>query len=151
MPIDHPGLVELGVRWLKKPHRNAASNGHSACSVVLDELVTAAVEIPDVIGWTSDRSIVIEAKTSVADFRVDARKPWRSTPAAGMGDLRYFLCEPGVIPQEELPEGWGLLHAVEGRVAVIRDACRFREKHWQGEMRMLVSFCRRQKIGATTP
>ena len=33
-----------------------------------------------------------------------------------MGDWRFYLCEPGVITVADLPAGWGLLYAINGRV-----------------------------------
>jgi hypothetical protein len=35
-----------------------------------------------------------------------------------MGQFRYFMCEPGTIRPDELPERWGLLYAHEKRVTI---------------------------------
>ncbi len=37
-------------------------------------------------------------------------------PELGMGDWRFFICEPGLISIEELPAGWGLLNVKKDRV-----------------------------------
>ncbi len=41
---------------------------------------------------------------------------FRAEPEKGMGDWRFYLCEPGVITVDDLPAGWGLLYAINGRV-----------------------------------
>lgn len=49
--------------------------------------------------------LLIERKNSVSSLR----KAWVT------GD---FISEPGIVRIEDLPEGWGLLHVVKGRVKV---------------------------------
>jgi len=46
--------------------------------VAFKELKTAGIEIPDVIGFGSGFSIVIECKVSRADFLQDKKKPHRA-------------------------------------------------------------------------
>jgi hypothetical protein len=67
-------------------------------------------------GFRNGSSCLIEAKASRADFLADRKKRFRIRPEMGMGDWRFFICEPGIISVEELPEGWGLLHAKGSRV-----------------------------------
>lgn len=102
----HDELVALADRWLKQ----------IGCGVTMTELVcvNATGEIPDAIGWRSGVSIVVEAKTSRSDFLADRRKFTRATPELGMGDWRFYLCDPGVIYPEDLPRGWGLLYVGTG-------------------------------------
>lgn len=118
----HEQLVEVAARWLRK------SRG---CSVVLAELVSALPEIPDAIGWRcSDWSILIECKTSRADFRKDAKKLFRTGDTSslnpseagyfvGVGQERYYLAPKGMLSYTELPTGWGLLEWDGKRVRVI--------------------------------
>jgi len=109
-PSGHDKLVMRGERWLK------AMN----CKVVLRDpfqCLSNTGEQPDVIGWKSGVSILIEVKTSRSDFLADAKKPFRQDPSQGMGDWRFYLCPKGVIEIEDLPEGWGLLW-VDGRSVV---------------------------------
>lgn len=94
---DHSILCTLAARWL----RNSVG-----CPVVLRELKSAAEQTPDVIGWRSGVSILVECKTSRADFRRDAHKRWHR---AGMGDWRFYLAPPGLLLSEDMPTGWGLL------------------------------------------
>lgn len=98
----HAELVALAERWLKR----------IGCGVTFAEFVciNGTGEIPDAIGWRSGASIVVEAKTSRSDFLADRKKLVRAAPELGMGDWRFFLCRPGVIRADELPDGWGLLY-----------------------------------------
>lgn len=139
---DHSRLVEYGRKWLNRPNKNAVRYGHGKCSTILCELVTIAGEIPDVIGWEGNRSILIEAKTSKADFFKDKNKPWRIVAELGMGDIRYFIADKGIIPVDKLPDKWGLLEVSDGRIEVTKDA-----EHIGGnknhEIIMLLSHIRR--------
>lgn len=123
--------------------------------MVLKELVTwnTTGEVPDVIGWRATACVLIECKTSRADFRADLKKPFRVSPASGMGDWRFYLCPQGLIEADEVPERWGLLWAHEGRVKPIVGVPRgnmswhsaeapFRG-HKESENAMLVSALRR--------
>ena len=75
-------------------------------------------ECPDVIGWRDGHSILIECKVSRSDYLADRKKKFRAKPEMGMGDARLFLAPPGVIRPDELPQGWGLLVAEDGKVRV---------------------------------
>jgi hypothetical protein len=103
MNMTHNELVERAEKWLK-------NNG---CGVVFKELraFSATGEVPDVIGWRHEASILIECKTSRADFLSDKNKKFRKNPVKGMGDWRFYLCPPNVITVDDLPGGWGLLYA----------------------------------------
>jgi len=107
--ITHADLVKRAGKWL----RNSIG-----CSTVFEELVSATTEIPDAIGWSSGRCILVECKTSVADFRADKKKWHRSHGSDNaIGNWRFYLSPPGVIPVDEIPEGWGL-YEVDGRRVV---------------------------------
>ncbi|MHD0644771.1 hypothetical protein ACYPKM_04000 [Pseudomonas aeruginosa] len=108
----HKQLVQLGVKWMKK-------NGFG---VVASELTCfGSREQPDVIGFRSESSAIIEAKASRADFLADKKKPERYIPGKGLGIYRFYLCPEGLIKPDELPTGWGLLYQVKNKVVdVIR-------------------------------
>jgi hypothetical protein len=97
--MTHADLVILAARWVAANHR---------CCVVLTEWRGGSGhEIPDVIGWRGEGwSVLVECKTSRADFRADAQKSAREW--AGMGQERWFFAPYGIIPPKEVPEGWGL-------------------------------------------
>lgn len=104
--MSHAELVDRGRRWLRR----------QGCSVILHEPFRSGVliEQPDAIGWREGASILIEAKTSRADFAVDAKKPHRVEPNRGVGDWRFFIAPAGLLKVEELPDRWGLIE-VKGR------------------------------------
>lgn len=99
--ITHDHLVQQAGRWLR----------NQGCGVVLLEMKanTLSGEIPDAIGWRGgDISIVVECKTSRADYRRDACKDARLC-SMEMGDWRFYLCPEGLIQVEDLPPKYGLL------------------------------------------
>lgn len=99
---EHDSLVRMGAKWLKK----------QGFSVVATEIqATGCREQPDVIGFRSACSAIIEAKVSRADFLADAKKPERRAEGAGLGMYRFYLCPQGLIQVDELPPKWGLLYA----------------------------------------
>lgn len=74
-------------------------------------------ELPDTLGFRNGVSCLIEVKCSRSDFLADKKKRFRVDPSKGMGDWRFYMCEPGIIAIEDLPDGWGLLY-VEGRKVI---------------------------------
>ncbi|NID14985.1 hypothetical protein [Luteibacter yeojuensis] len=105
--MTHADLVERAGAWLR---------GAAGCKIVMTELaaVCRSGEIPDAIGWREGGTILVEAKTSRADFLADRKKPFRREPERGMGTLRFFLAPAEMIRPNELPPRWGLLE-VRGR------------------------------------
>ncbi len=100
--MTHAELVARAEKWLK---------GAGKCKFAFTELASYANhEIPDAIGFSFWTSILIECKTSRADFKADLKKEFRRIPQRGCGVKRYFLCEKDLISIDELPEGWGLLY-----------------------------------------
>lgn len=97
--IKHEVLVKRATKWVSRKYFLAIPEFRS----------TKQVESPDVIGFSDYDSIVIECKASYSDFVADFRKDFRVNGFDGMGDKRYYFSPPGVIPQSELPAGWGLL------------------------------------------
>ena len=144
--MTHDELIEVGRKWLLKPWRNAASEGHSACSLVITDMTTYAWETPDVLGWNSDRSILIECKASRSDFKADAKKGVRMNPAQGVGTQRYYMVPKGLLKLEEVPEGWGLVEVNEAGRTRVRRASKTFVANRQGEVIMLLSLIRRLDV-----
>lgn len=128
----HKTLTELAVKWLKRPN----SAGGPGCAIAMNECKTGySGEIPDAIGFRrtghqpTDGSVVVEVKTSRADFLADAKKPHRMS--GGVGSWRYYMAPTGLIAPMELPAGWGLLEVnVRGHVkAVAGHAVHFKGRH----------------------
>ena len=96
--ITHDDLVNIGYKWVMKH-----------CGVAFKELKAAHNEIPDVLGFNSSGSFLLEAKTSRADYFLDKKKNFRQFSGKGVGDWRFFIIPEGLIRIEELPENWGLI------------------------------------------
>lgn len=147
--MTHDDLVRRAVSWLKRPAVKALGGPFnfwrkSACGVVVPELVSYAPESPDAIGWMGGGySYLIECKCSLSDFLADLRKPHR---VHGAGAQRLFLCEPGVIPPEKLPAGWGLLHCHTERITIEVVPVHNPERNLSAEMAMMYSLLRRVEV-----
>lgn len=102
--FTHKELVMIAYRW---------AMGSAGCGFALREPVTMGWETPDVIGFRSGMSVVIEVKTSRADFFADKKKPFRMNPFLGMGRFRFFMCPTDLIKVSELPDRWGLIYVNE--------------------------------------
>lgn len=67
--MKHKDLNDLGEKFLKTGYRFKYK-----CQVIVKELKSSSNEIPDVIGFYSGGSVIIESKTSKADFNRDKKK-----------------------------------------------------------------------------
>jgi len=141
--MNHAELVEIGYNWLMK---------HVKCSFALKELTTHAPETPDVIGWKNGDSILIECKTSRADFLADQKKDFRLWPVQGAGNYRFYLTNQGLLGDADIPEKWGWLEVSEEGEIIKRIAPkgniwtnfpRFHEVNLLAERVMLCSALRR--------
>lgn len=109
----HAELCSLAHAWLKR----SASAGGPACQIAFREVkVQTRGEAADAIGFRlvsgECHSVLIECKTSRADFLADGKKPHRQA-IAGMGTYRYYLAPEGLIKIGELPKRWGLIELDE--------------------------------------
>lgn len=121
---QHKRLVSLGAKWLLK-HSPSKSDFHCLRSgIVVTEITSYASESPDVLGFANDdKTVLLEAKISRADFKKDSKKFFRLIPENGMGDFRMYITPPSLIKKEELPKNWGLLEVDEkDRIRVIKYA-----------------------------
>ena len=136
--MTHNDLVKIGKKWLIKAR---------SCSVVLTETQAQSGEIIDCVGWRRQLSILIECKTSRADFRRDLKK-WYRNSGPGIGQKRYFLAPKGIIPVDEVPVGWGLLEVDNGVVRTIKkqDLLYLDERVASAEVPLLVAALRRSQI-----
>jgi hypothetical protein len=103
--MTHDQLVDIGYRWVIK-----------RCGFAFKELKTIEKEIPDVIGFRSEGTFLLEAKATRKDFLSDKNKPFRKE--GGMGDWRFYIAPKGIIDPNELPDGWGLIHVDKGKARV---------------------------------
>lgn len=147
--VTHDDLVMRAEKWLKSQN----------CKVVIrDPFRTMNQEQPDTIGWRDGVSILIEAKASRADFLADKKKWFRKYPEKGMGDWRFYICEPDVIRIEDLPEGWGLLYVTPKTIKKVHGIptnCNWHNcphtPNKRAETVMLVSALRRLQIRGYLP
>lgn len=104
MTLSHADLVTLAHSWLL---------GAGECGFAFTEpQMPRSSEMPDALGYRGNGfTILIECKTSRADFLADRKKPFRRMPSMGVGGLRYFMTPPGLVKPEELPAKWGLIYA----------------------------------------
>jgi len=147
IPVNHDELVTKAEKWL----RNTCG-----CGVVFAEFKASTNEIPDVLGWKWNYSILVECKTSRSDFLADKKKPFRKLPESGMGNYRFFLTPENLVTVKDLPQNWGLLYSTKRGIKVVHGAERkvkkggvpncftyHQEANIQAEKSMLISACRR--------
>jgi hypothetical protein len=139
--MTHDALVKIARKWLIKARE---------CSVVLTETQAQSGETPDAIGWRGQLSILIECKTSLADFRRDKNK-WFRNSGPGIGQQRYFMAPKGVIPLSEVPPNWGLLEVKGNVVKTVRkvDLLYLDERVASAEVPLLVAALRRAHVRAS--
>lgn len=141
--FTHSDLVKIGEKWLSKK-----------CGFVLKELTTLAMEIPDVIGFRSGESILIECKTSRSDFYADKKKFFRKYPWEGVGRIRFYMCKNGLIMPKDLPKKWGLLWVNEkgkvtqkvgpkGNIWSVNPEFRFQDINTKNEIALMYSALRK--------
>lgn len=141
--MTHDKLVCISGKWLKKHSQNARIPN---CRLVRTELKTVIDEIPDVIGWCSSCSIMIEVKVSRSDFLKDAKKPFRTKSESGIGEYRYYCCPQGLIRPHDIPEKWGLLwYNGSNELEIVKDAIA-QNANVINERAILLSIIRRSKI-----
>jgi hypothetical protein len=146
--VTHAELVKIAERWLL---------GTRKCAFAFTELACIATsEIPDAIGFRGDGTILVECKTSRADFLSDKKKYFRRRPEEGVGVYRFFMAPEGIIKPEDLPKGWGLVTVNEKKkprqiVGARWNCClkdtEFRNEHnLRAEHGMMMSALRRLHI-----
>jgi len=123
--VSHSELVAIATHWLGKK-----------CPVVIQERCSSATEIPDVIGFSAmGDSTIIECKTDLQGFKVDAKKECRARPAMGL--FRFYMAPLGLIQAEQLPlSSWGLIET-DGRRFTSLQASSRHERNFIDEIRIL--------------
>ena len=145
--ITHKELIKHAYRWLFKAYQGASSWGHRECKVIVSEIRadTWMSEIPDCIGFDGKISVLVECKTSKADFLKDKEKGCRLLEDMPLGNQRWFLAPQGVIETKELPPKWGLIEVRGEGTRVVKKA-EYIENNKSGELNILISLIRRLKI-----
>ena len=143
--MTHTDIINHTAKWLKNHPQNIAVPN---CTTILKELksATESGEIPDVIAWCSWASVLVEVKTSRSDFLKDRCKPFRISPAKGVGNFRYYISPPNIIKPNEIPEYWGLLQINENEKIEIIKVAQNQFANTECERTILLSLIRRNKI-----
>jgi len=110
----------------------------AGCKNCYAEIMTRRLQAI-ILGFCSWASILIEVKTSLADFKKDANKKCRKNPTDGVGEFRYFLCPAGLIIVEMLPENWGLLYYNDGAISIEKKA-NWQNANLKNERSLLLTF-----------
>ncbi|WP_159479794.1 hypothetical protein [Chryseobacterium sp. 18068] len=105
--MTHTDLVEIGYRWVL-----------NRCGFAFKELRTTHDEIPDVLGFNSSGTFLLEVKISRGDFLADKKKIFRIYSEKGIGDWRFFIVPKGLVKLDELPAKWGLIEVNEKGKAI---------------------------------
>ena len=137
--MTHSQLVQKAVAWLRSYR----------CGVVLSEQACVSGEMPDAIGWKrACHSVLVECKISRADFLVDREKPFRRKPELGVGCERFYLAPAGLIRQDELLPGWGLLELQNRKIETVRSSARNHRTNtgFGYEMNLLLASLRRVEL-----
>ena len=101
----HSELVEIGYNFVLKQLKFPIAAKELKC--------IGSREQPDVIAFRSNCSLMIECKTSKADFRADFKKPERLGLLSSIGNYRLYLAPKGLLEPTLIPERWGLLEVNE--------------------------------------
>ncbi len=115
----------------------------------MSEQACVSGEMPDAIGWKrASHSVLVECKISRADFLADRDKPFRQKPESGVGCERFYLTPPGIMREEELPRGWGLLECRNRLVEIVRPSARNHRTSvgFAYEMNLLLASLRRVEL-----
>lgn len=140
--MKHKELVEAAATWLKK----------KSCGVVLQEYNYGGIEVPDVIGFWKDGSILVECKVSRPDFFRDRLKEGRNRGSNHLGNRRYYFVPKGLLSPEDIPDGWGLVYPGEKRVTIAKKAPLHSEPEIKvAENIILFSLARRATIRGYLP
>ena len=146
--FTHRQLEEVGAKWLSK------SGYWWSCKRIAIEPTSPGSEHPDVIGFAYGVTHVIECKTTRDDFLRDFRKKWRQEGEKPMGSYRWWLCEEGLITQDDITEDVdGLLWITTGgAIQVIKYATRRseEERNISGELCVLYTLLGKEAIKPVT-
>jgi hypothetical protein len=137
--MTHIQLVEKAVHWLRRYR----------CGVVLSEQACVSGEMPDAIGWKrACHSVLVECKVTRSDFLADRAKPFRIKPEQGVGCERFYLIPCGLVREEELPAGWGLLELGRGQIETTRPSAKNLRSAsgFRCEMNLLLASLRRVEV-----
>lgn len=119
--MTHAELVDIAANWV-----------HKKFDVTIKEK-SCGIEIPDVVGISLSRSILVECKVSRSDFHADKRKYSRLANNIGfanekiivddrmLGNYRVYCCPKGLLNEDDIPDDWGLLEVFPSGFARLKN------------------------------
>lgn len=138
----HYKLCCLGAKWMQK-------QVYGSYKYIAVELVCIGAENPDVWGTNGYNSMLIEVKTSRADFLKDKKKFARQEQNSkyATGNFRYYLAPDGIIDISEVPDDWGLItyNTETEELNTVKYAKEIKTEN-HGELAILCSIMRRENI-----
>jgi len=135
--MTHSELAKMAEQWLRIK---------MDCPMTAVGATLHSGENPDVIGFfDGGDSVVMECKTSKADFATDKYKPCRRFPENGMGDYRYLAVPVGVFKYgDRIYKNWGVIEFDdEGNFRIEAAPIKFEYSRKDLEIALLVSAMRR--------
>lgn len=136
----HKSLCERGAKWLKKHECNIRIPN---CPLIFVDMKTIENEIPDILGFSTGFSVMIEVKVSRSDFLKDKNKQFRKDPYLGVGQMRLYLCNENIIKEDEIPDEWGLLYLDDNNKIEVIKFPEVQKANLIAERNMLLSYIRR--------
>ena len=138
--MTHAEMVRRARNWLWSLDPNEQ---RARPAVVCTEVgASYSAEQPDVFGIGPDGiTYLIECKVSRADFLADRSKPHR-TADVHLGSYRWFCGPSGIIEPHELPQHWGLIQVVNGKLQERIQALRVYDVDREAELSIMVSVMR---------
>ena len=110
--MNHKDLVEHAKFWLQT---------NKKCNPVFTEKGCGSFsEMPDVLGFTAQKTIVMECKTSRSDLMADKKKPFRES--GGLGNFRYYFMPKELYEQCKDYDfnGWGIVTILKEKGIKVR-------------------------------
>lgn len=139
--MTHKEVIEITQKFLDRKKGKRWS-----VFLTFSEIVTIEHEIPDIIGFASGSSTIIEVKISRSDFLKDKKKSFRYIPQLGMGNYRFYACPDGLIKESEIPENWGLIYINKKKKCEIIKEPERQISNTFAEHRFMYSILRRLKL-----
>lgn len=146
--MTHDDLIIIGAKWLSKHHDGIEFSDNCyrySHPLVLKEMSSNNFTIPDIVGFCSEYSTLIECKISKQDYLSDWNKTHRYS-LKHVGNYRYYLTPQNLIDLSELYDGWGLLET-DGNCIYVKSTSPL---HYEPEIKVaeyniLYSFATRKK------
>jgi hypothetical protein len=137
--MTHNELVKKSAAWLRDEMR---------CPIVVTGFTPYAGESPDVMGFfDGGDSIMIECKTSRADFNTDRNKVFRRIPKNGMGDYRYLAIANDILRDyDEIYDKWGVIIFSDDSFEVTSQAKKIKSLRKDVEVSYMVGAIRNSAI-----